>query len=244
MAGALEPLGRAGEPPTPPINVLGDFAGGGLMVAFAVAAAAYEREQSGEGQVVDVAMVDGAALLLTPFYGGRASGGWGERGTNSLDTGAHFYEVYETADGAHVAVGAIEPQFYAALLRGLGLENDPDLAAQWDRDRWDANKARLAAAFRTRTRDEWCAVFEGTDACVAPVLTPVEAPSHPHNVARAGFVELAGVPSPAPAPRFGRTPAGRPSPPHHPGADGDEALADWGLAAEEIAALRDVGAIA
>src|SRR5437764_12324297 len=215
LAGALEPLGRAGEPPTPPINVLGDFAGGGMLLAFGIACALIERGRTGAGQVVDAAMVDGAALMLTPVYGARASGFWGEPGTNHLDTGAPFYEVYETADGKFVAVGQVEPKFYAELMARLGVEADLD--AQYDKTRWPDDKKKLAEVFRTKTRDEWCALLEGTDACFAPVLTPLEAPDHPHNRARGTFVELAGVPQPAPAPRFSRSPAPTPAPAMHPG---------------------------
>ncbi len=168
LAGALEPLGRAGDKPTPPINVLGDFAGGGMLLAFGIACALLDRGRTGAGQVIDAAMVDGAALMLTPFYGARASGFWGERGTNHLDTGAPFYEVYETADGKFVAVGTVEPKFYAELMARLGLEADLD--AQYDKTRWPDEKKKLAEVFRTKTRDEWCALLEGTDACFAPVL--------------------------------------------------------------------------
>jgi alpha-methylacyl-CoA racemase len=244
LAGALEPLGRAGQPPTPPINVLADFAGGGMLLAFGIACAAFERETSGLGQVVDAAMVDGAALMLTPFYAARASGFWGERGTNFLDTGAHFYEVYETADARHVAVGAIEPKFYGELLARLGLDAS-ELGDQWDTSSWPANKERLAAVFRTRTRDEWCAALEHTDACFAPVLTPVEAPAHPHNVARRTFLDLDGVPQPAPAPRFSRSapaPTG-PTPPTHAGDDTDDVLREYGFTAAEIDDLRAAGAL-
>ena len=211
VAGALEPLGRAGQPPTAPINVLGDFAGGGMLLAFGIAAALFERERSGRGQVIDAAMVDGAALMLTPFYAARASGAWGPRGTNLLDTGAPFYDVYETADGGWLAVGAIEPQFYAAFLDGLGLSG-VDLPGQLDRDGWPVLRARFAAVLGTRTRDDWVERFAGLDACVAPVLTPVEAPDHPHHRARHAFLALAGVPQPAPAPRFSRSTLGPASP--------------------------------
>lgn len=204
LAGALEPLGRAGGPPTQPINVLADFAGGGLTLVMGVCAALYERERSGRGQVVDAAMIDGAAQLMAPFYAGRASGGWGPRGTNFLDGAAPFYDTYECADGGWLSVGAIEPQFYAALVTGLGISLDP--SAQWSRDRWPADKARIAARLRELPRDEWCRVFESLDACVAPALAPDEAPSHPHAVARGAFVhDAAGSPQPAPAPRFSRT---------------------------------------
>jgi len=238
VAGALEPLGRAGEPPTPPINVLGDFAGGGLLLALGIAAALYERGQSGAGQVVDAAMVDGAALLLTPFYAARASGAWGPRGTNLLDTGAPFYDVYETADHRWLAVGAIEEQFYAALLEGLGLA-DAGLPAQMDRDGWPAVRARFAAEIRTRSRDEWVERFADLDACVAPVLTPIEAPAHPQSRARDAFLTIGGVPQPAPAPRFSRSRLDAPRPPEHPGASTIDALAGWGFDAVEVAKLQD-----
>jgi len=241
LAGALEPLGRAGEKPTPPINVLGDFAGGGMLLAFGVACAVVERERTGKGQVIDAAMVDGAALMLTPFYGARSSGFWGERGTNHLDTGAPFYEVYETADHEFVAVGTVESKFYAELMTRLGLHAELD--AQYDKTRWPDEKKRLAEVFRTKTRDEWCALLEGTDACFAPVLTPLEAPDHPHNRARGTFLELAGVPQPAPAPRFSRSRAATPSAAMHPGADTEAVLADWGFDGVEVARLRDAGVI-
>ena len=242
VAGALEPLGRADQPPTAPINVLGDFAGGGMLLAFGIVAALLERERSGEGQVLDAAMVDGAALMLAPFYGARASGSWGPRGTNLLDSGAPFYDVYETADGAWVALGAIEPQFYAALLDGLGLA-DAELPGQHDRDGWPALRARFASVLRTRTRDEWVGHFAGRDACVAAVLTPVEAPNHPHNRARETFVTIAGVPQPAPAPRFSRSTLPTPRPPEHPGATTAEALTSWGFPSTEVAALQDAGVL-
>jgi alpha-methylacyl-CoA racemase len=241
LAGALEPLGRAGEKPTPPINVLGDFAGGGMLLAFGIACAVFDRERTGRGQVIDAAMVDGAALMLTPFYAARASGFWGERGTNFLDTGAPFYEVYETADAKFVAVGAVEPHFYAELMKRLDLPFDPDV--QYDKSRWPAEKQRIAAVFRTKTRDEWCAVFADSDACFAPVLTPIEAPAHPHNRARDAFLQLDGVPQPAPAPRFSRSPTARPAPPMHPGDDAETVLADWGIEAADVARLRDAGAV-
>jgi len=247
LSGALEPLGRASQPPTPPINVLGDFAGGGMLLAFGIVSALLSAVRTGVGQVVDAAMVDGAALLLTPFFSARNSGFWGPRGTNHLDTGSHFYEVYECADARWVAVGAIEPHFYAALLEGLGLTggDDPeDPAEQMDASLWPAKKERFAAIFRTRTRDEWCAGFAGRDACVAPVLTPEEAPSHPHAVARAAFLSVNGVPQPAPAPRFSSTAASVSGPPHHPGDDTDDVLAGVGYSVGELASLRTAGAIA
>ncbi len=232
IAGALEPLGRADAPPTPPINALADFAGGGMLLAFGIVAALLARTRSGEGQVVDAAMVDGAALMMTPFFAARASGFWGPRGTNMLDSGAPWYDSYETADGGWLAVGAIEPQFYAALLHGLGLD-DADLPDQHDRDGWPALRSRFAAVIATRTRDDWEQHFEGTDACVAPALSPVEAPQHPHNRARGTFLDIAGVPQPAPAPRFSGTPAGTPTAPRHPGDDTPAVLARWGFSADE-----------
>ena len=244
LAGALHAIGRSGEAPVPPLNLVGDFGGGAMFLALGIAAALVERERSGRGQVVDAAMVDGAAVLTTMFHGMRAAGVWAtdDRGGNLLDTGAPFYEVYATADGGYVAVGAIEPQFYAALLDGLGI--DPgELAHQLDRSAWPETKERFAAVFRTRTRDEWEAVFTGTDACVAPVLSFAEAPSHPHNAARGTFAEVAGVAQPAPAPRFDRTPGSIKGPPPAPGQHTDEALADWGLADDEVARLRAAGAL-
>jgi alpha-methylacyl-CoA racemase len=241
LAGALEPLGRAGEKPTPPINVLGDFAGGGMLLAFGIACAIVDRARTGQGQVVDAAMVDGAALMLTPFYGARASGFWGERGTNHLDTGAPFYEVYETADHEFVAVGSVESKFYAELMSRLGL--DVDLGAQYDKTRWPDEKKRMAEMFRTKTRDEWCALLEGTDACFAPVLTPLEAPDHPHNRARGTFLELAGVPQPAPAPRFSRSAPATPAAATHPGADTETVLTGWGFDADEVERLRAAGVV-
>jgi len=244
LAGALWPIGRTDERPTPPLNLVGDFGGGGMLLAFGMCAALLEASRSGQGQVVDAAMVDGAASLLTMTFAFKELGWWrtDARGVNILDTGAHFYEVYETADGKWFAVGAIEPQFYAALLEGLGL--DPaDLPPQMDREQWPAMKERFAAIFRTRTRDEWTKIFEGTDACAAPVLSPWEAHEHPHNQARGTFVEVVGVRQPGPAPRFSRTPSAVSRPPSAAGADTDRALADWGIAPERVAALRASGAI-
>ena len=237
LAGALDPFGRAGGPPTPPINVLGDFAGGGMLLAFGIACAAWERAGSGRGQVIDAAMIDGAALMMAPFLTGRISGGWGPRGTNMLDGAAPFYDVYETADGRWMAVGSIEPQFYALLLEGLGLAS-ADVPDRGDRTQWPALRERLAAVFVTRTRDQWCAVFDGTDACVAPVLEPAEALAHPHHAARGTFVNQ----QPAPGPRFSRTPAGDPGPSSHAGADGAHALAAWGFSPDDIERLRRAGA--
>jgi alpha-methylacyl-CoA racemase len=244
LAGALDPIGRQDQPPTPPINLLGDFGGGGMLLAVGVLAAVVEAQRSGRGQVVDAAMVDGSALLMTMVHSFRSMGMWqDQRGTNMLDTGAHFYDVYETADGRYLSVGAIEPQFYDALLQGLGLAGE-ELPWQHDRSQWPALKERFAAIFKTRTCDEWCEVFDGTDACVAPVLTIPEAVAHPHNVARATFVEVAGVPQPAPAPRFDRTAPEAPDPPPHAGQHTDEILDQLGLDGDRIAKLRAAGAVA
>jgi alpha-methylacyl-CoA racemase len=237
LAGALDPIGRRGGPPTPPINLVGDFGGGGLLLAFGVTCALLERQRSGRGQVVDAAMVDGAAALMTVFHGAQQSGWWREeRGTNLIDTGSHFYDTYETADGKYVAIGAIEPQFYAELLQKIGV--DPNsLPAQLDRERWPEAKESLARLFKTKTRAEWCAILEGSDACFAPVLSMSEARRHPHNVARQAFVEVAGVAQPGPAPRFSRTPAEIQRPPARAGEHTEEALRDWGFSPDEIRAL-------
>jgi alpha-methylacyl-CoA racemase len=243
LAGALEPMGRAGERPLPPLNLVGDFGGGGMMLAFGMCAAIISARTTGAGQVIDAAMVDGAAALMTMTYTLMSSGIWKEaRGTNLLDTGAHFYEVYETSDGGYFAIGAIEPQFYAELLRRLGLEGE-ELPDQMDREAWPAMKERFAALFAGKTRKEWEVIFEGSDACAAPVLSPLEAPHHPHIAARGTFTEVAGVVQPAPAPRFGGTPGSIRNPPPNPGQHGDEALTDWGLDPAEGVALRESGAI-
>ncbi|BBH68969.1 CoA transferase [Actinoplanes sp. OR16] len=213
IAGALEPLGRPGQPPHAPINLLADFAGGGMLLAVGVLSALLERERSGEGQVVDAAMVDGSALLMTFLHGMMAGGMWrGGRGENLLDGGAPFYDTYPASDGGYLAVGALEPQFYAALLTGLELDGD-DLPDQMDRKRWPELRQIFTERFASRSRDEWAEVFAKVDACVAPVLSPAEAPDHPHNQARHTFVEVDGLRQPAPAPRFGRTPASAPSAP-------------------------------
>ena len=212
IAGALEPLGRPGQPPHAPLNLLADFAGGGMLLAVGVLAALLERGRSGRGQVVDAAMVDGSALLTAFLHGMIGAGMWpGGRGENLLDGGAPFYDTYRAGDGGHLAVGALEPRFYAALLHGLGL-HDAELPDQFDRSGWPELRRRFTERFATRGRDEWAAVFAGLDACVSPVLTPAEAPAHPHNRARGTFVEVGGLPQPAPAPRFDRTPAAAPRP--------------------------------
>jgi alpha-methylacyl-CoA racemase len=241
VAGSLDPIGRAGQRPVPPLNLLGDFGGGGMLLAVGVLAALLERERSGQGQVVDAAMVDGAALLATFIHGLRAAGTWrDERGTNLLDGGAPFYDTYQTADGQFIAVGALEPKFYAELLKRLELDPD-ELPAQLDRDGWPELRAAFRARFAERSREEWVAVFDGSDACVAPVMSMADAPAHPHNAARGTFTEVAGVIQPAPAPRFSRTPAGPPTPPAPPGRDGADILAGLGYSAAEIASLAQDG---
>src|SRR5215211_743357 len=222
LAGALHPVGPADGPPVPPLNLLGDFGGGGMLLALGVVAALLEAARSGRGQVVDAAMVDGAALLTTQLHELLAAGLWTDRrGANLLDGGAPFYGVYETADGRHLAVGALEPQFWAELLERLGLDA-AELPAQLDRNGWPELRERLAALFRTRPRDEWCELLAGTDACVAPVLGLGEAPAHRHNRARGTFVDVGGVVQPAPAPRFSRTPPGPPQPPARAGEHTDQ----------------------
>ncbi|MFC6089050.1 CaiB/BaiF CoA transferase family protein [Saccharothrix lopnurensis] len=243
VAGALEPIGRAGAPPTVPLNVVGDFGGGGLLLALGLLAAVYERDRSGRGQVVDAAMVDGAALLTTFLHGMSAAGAWpGGRGENLLDGGAPFYDVYEAADGKYVSVGALEEKFYVELLAVLGLA-DGDVPSRHDPANWPALRARIAAAVATRTRDEWAALAEGTDACLAPVLAPGEAPGYGHNAERGAFVRVGGVAQPAPAPRFDRTPADVPAPPPVVGEHTGVVLGELGLTAEEVAELRRAGVV-
>jgi alpha-methylacyl-CoA racemase len=215
-----------------------------MLLAFGMACGIINARQTGTGQVVDAAMVDGAAILMTMFHAFTAMGIWeDERGTNLLDTGAHFYDVYETADGKYVSIGSIEPQFYAELLRITGLDQE-ELPFQMDKTQWPAMKERVAAIFKAKTRDEWCELMEGTDVCFAPVLSVREAPKHPHNVHRKTFLELDGVVQPAPAPRFSATPPTVQRPPSHAGQHTDEVLVEWGLDADRVAKLRDAGAIA
>ncbi len=237
LSGVLAHVGRSGQPPTPPLNLVADFGGGGMLLAMGVLAALVERSVSGQGQVVDAAMVDGSALLMAPLFGAWSSGFWSvERGTNLLDSGAPFYDVYECSDGGWLAVAAIEPQFYAQLLEGLGLAGDESLPDQNDSSRWPELHDRIATVIATRGRDEWAALFDGVDACVAPVLTMGEAPSHPHAVARAAFADVEGVPQPAPAPRFDRTPAAAPTAAVE-GADAADLLVAWGIDADRAAAF-------
>jgi len=242
IAGVLGSFAREGERPLFPLNLVGDYGGGAMMLAFGILAGVLHARAGGEGQVVDAAMVEGSSLLATLVRSMGQIGMWTDTpGTNLLDSGAPFYEVYECADGGHFAVGALEPQFYAELLRLMEL--DPAEFPQLERARWPEMKEAFAAVFRSRTRDEWAEVFAGSEACATPVLTFTEAPEHPHNAARGSFVEVGGVLQPAPAPRFSGTPAPVPDPSPEPGADTEEALAAWGLEAAEIAALRDSGAV-
>lgn len=235
LAGALGLVGRQGEPPVPTLNFLGDLAGGGMNLAFGLVCALLECQRSGRGQVVDAAMVDGAATLTTLQHGLLHAGYQRERGCNMIDSGAHFYNTYETADGQHIAIGSFEPRFYRELLQRLGLQ-EADFP-EMDAARWPEFKERFAAIFRTRTRQEWCELFEGSDACFAPVLSLTEATRHPHNVARGVFVEVAGVVQPRPSPRFSRTDAAIQRPPARPGEHTREALGDWGIDAERIERL-------
>ncbi|MGD9952747.1 MAG: CaiB/BaiF CoA transferase family protein [Burkholderiales bacterium] len=239
LAGVLNAFGRQGEAPVPPLNLVGDFGGGGMLLGFGIACALLHAQKTGQGQVVDAAMVEGASLLAAMFSGFLAAGRWSEaRGANILDTGAPWYDCYETKDGKHMAVGAIEAKFFAELVERLRLA---DVPPQHERARWPEMRELFASAFRQKTRDEWSAVFEGSDACVAPVLSFSEAKRHAHNVARASFVTRAGVEQPAPAPRFSATPAEVRRDPPERGALGGEALADWGFDDAAIARLRKAG---
>lgn len=243
LSGALHAIGGAGAPPPPPLNYVGDYGGGAMLLAFGLLCALHEARGSGRGQVVDAAMTDGAALLSAMFYGMRAAGAWGDaREANLLDGAAPFYRSYACADGRFVAVGAIEPQFHAELLARLGLDA-AEHGAQMDRALWPRQHARLADTFAQRSRDEWATVFADSDACVASVLDWAEAPAHPHNRARATFVDIAGVTQPAPAPRFSRTPPGVPEAATAAGAHSEAVLRDWGVAEASITALRRSGAI-
>ena len=241
LAGVLNAFGRKGEAPVPPLNLVGDFGGGGMLLGFGVACALLEASRSGTGQVVDAAMVDGASLLAAMFSGFLAVNQWSEkRGENILDTGAPWYDVYETKDGKYVAVGAIEARFYEELLKRLGLAGEK-LPAQNDRSGWPALKARFTEVFKSKSRDEWCKAFEGSDACFAPVLTFSEARRDSHNVARRAFVSVSGVEQPAPTPRFSRTPPAVLRSPPERGEGGAQALAEWGFGDKEIVNLKSLG---
>ncbi len=243
LSGALHAIGRADGFPVPPLNLVGDFGGGGMLLAFGLVCGVLEASRSGRGQVVDAAMIDGASVLMSMFYGMLASNLWSdERGRNLLDTGAHFYDTYETADGKFVSIGSIEPQFYAELLRLAEL--DPEVfGEQMNTGRWPEQRAALAEVFKQKTRDEWCRIMEGTDVCFAPVLSLREAPEHPHNVARGVFETHDGLVQPAPAPRFSRTRGSIHSAPRSPGEDSFDVLRDFGYHEEEARALLDAGVI-
>ena len=243
LAGALHAIGEPGGKPVPPLNLIGDFGGGGMLLAFGLVCGMLEAARSGKGQVIDAAMVDGAASLMAMFFSLAGRGFKTERGANLLDGGAHFYNTYETADGEHVCVGAIEPQFYAELVAKAGLDAKR-FGAQMDAEQWPAFKAELTRVFKTKTRDEWCAIMEGSDVCFAPVLSIAEAPAHPHNRHRATFVEVDGVTQPAPAPRFSRTKERIAHPARIPGEDTRAVLADIGLDEAAIDALEQSGVVA
>ncbi len=245
LSGALHAIGRDGGAPVPPLNLVGDFGGGGMLLAFGMVCALLEAKGSGQGQVVDAAMTDGSALLMTPIFGMNAAGSWSnQRGRNLLDSGAHFYDVYPCADEKFVSLGSIEPQFYKLLLELTELTDDEELASQqMDPKAWPKFKARLAQVMATKTRDEWCEIMEGTDVCFAPVLDFDEAKAHPHNLERNTFVAVDGLEQPAPAPRFSRTPGAVSSGPPKAGAHNQEALTAWGFSSDEIGAAENAGAI-
>ena len=244
LAGALHAIGGKGGKPVPPLNLVGDFGGGGMLLAFGLVCAILEARKSGKGQVVDAAMVDGAATLMAMFFSMQASGAWSpERGTNLLDGGAHFYDTYETSDGRYISVGSIEPQFYALLVEKAGLDKN-QFSAQMDRDRWPEYKEILTSVFKTKTRDEWCDIMEGSDVCFAPVLSLDEVAQHPHNRHRSTFVEMDGMVQPAPSPRFSRTAGELTCGSRAPGEDTESVLSAAGIDAAEIASLVEKGAIA
>lgn len=244
LTGALAALGDPNAPPPPPLNLIGDFGGGGMLLALGVICARLEAVRSGSGQVVDAAMTDGSALLMAMFYGMRSAGLWSDqRGSNLLDGGAPFYGTFRCADQKYVAIGPIEPHFFGKLLEACGVV-DAAFHEVISPALWPQLRAALARVFESRSRDEWCAVLEGTDACFAPVLDMAEAPLHPHNRARSTFIDIAGVTQPAPAPRFSRTPCGVPTPPPRSGEHSDEILRDWDFSAAEIDALSAAGVVA
>jgi alpha-methylacyl-CoA racemase len=231
LSGALHAMGRKDAPPAPPLNLVGDYGGGALYLAMGICAALFEAQRSGRGQVIDAAITDGTASLMAMMFGLRASGIWtDDRDANLLDGGAYFYDTYETSDGKYVAIGALEPQFHALLLDKLGIAGDPAFGAQMLKSDWPALSEKIAAAIKTKTRDEWTTLMEGTGACFAPVLAMGEAPLHPHNVAREALIEVGGVTQRAPAPRFSRTPGAVQGPPTEPGADAEAVFASWGIA--------------
>lgn len=243
LSGALHAIGRQGERPVPPLNLVGDFGGGGMLLAFGMVCALLEAQKSGKGQVVDAAMVDGAATLMAMFFSMAGSGAFREqRGSNLLDGAAHFYDTYECADGKHICIGSIEPQFYALLLEKTGVDK-AQFAPQMDASQWPALKAELTRVFRTKTQAAWCELMEGTDVCFAPVLSIWEAPHHPHNKARSTFVDVDGMMQPAPSPRFSRTAPAIAHSAHAPGQDSERVLANCGFSPTEIADLKSRGVI-
>lgn len=243
LTGALHAIGRPGEKPVMPLNLVGDFGGGALYLAMGICAALFEARSSGRGQVIDAAMTDGATSLMAMYYGFRAEGEWSDRhGTNLLDGGPHFYDVYETSDGKWITVASLEPQFYALLREKAGL-SDTSWDSHMDRNKWPEQKVKIAEIFRTKTRDEWCALMEGTDTCFAPVLSMGEAASHPHNKARETIVAPGGVEQPNVAPRFSRTPSEIQGPPPMNGEQTVEVLQDWGFTDSEISGLEKAAAI-
>jgi alpha-methylacyl-CoA racemase len=242
ITGALHAIGTK-DKPVPPLNLVGDFGGGALYLAFGILAGVIQARETGKGQIIDCAMSDGAASLMAMFYGFKAGGGWSnDRRTNLLDGGAHFYDTYQCADGKWISIGSIEPQFYALLLEKTGI-TDPAFAAQMNRGEWDNLRAKLAEVIGKKTQAEWCEIMDATDVCFAPVLDLDEAPKHKHNVARQTFVEVGGVIQPAPAPRFSETPGAIQGPPPAIGAHDREALSDWGFSADAIEALKSAGAL-
>jgi alpha-methylacyl-CoA racemase len=244
ITGALYAMGRKGEKPVPPLNLVGDMGGGGMLLVNGILAALLETSNSGKGQVIDVAMVDGAAQLMWMFHGFQALGLWDEtqRESNMLDGGAHFYDTYECADGEYISIGSIEPQFYA-LLKELAALPEEDFGAQNDKAAWPVMKEKLTEVFKQKTQAQWCEIMEGTDVCFAPVLNFMDAPKHPANVARSTYIEVDGVTQPAPAPRFARTPSEVKHGAHHAGQDTDAVLKSMGFAEQELASLRSAGSI-
>ena len=231
LAGALAHFARKDEAPVPPLNMVGDFGGGGMFLAFGVVCALLETQKSGKGQVIDAAMIDGSATLMSMFWAMKSIGMFNENapGTNLLDTGAHFYDVFQCQDDKYISIGSIEPQFYALLLEKTGLTNDPAFAKQMDPSQWPTLKAKLQDVIKQKTQAQWCEIMEGTDVCFAPVLTMTEATQHPHHIARNTFINIAGVTQPAPAPRFSRTSPETPTPPAHAGQHSTQILNEWGI---------------
>ena len=243
LAGALAHFSRAGEAPVPPLNMVGDFGGGGMFLAFGVVCALLETQKSGKGQVIDAAMIDGSATLMSMFWAMKSIGMFNENapGTNLLDTGAHFYDVFQCQDDKYISIGSIEPQFYALLLEKTGLTNDPAFAKQMDPSQWPMLKTKLQEVIKQKTQAQWCAIMEGTDVCFAPVLTMTEATQHPHHIVRNTFINIAGVTQPAPAPRFSRTSPETPTPPAHAGQHSTQILNEWGIS--NITELLASGAV-